>query len=195
MWFQKSLVCGLKRLCLQFATPREVLPASSAVDFMHLIACGKPAVRTQIQQINGLAKIAVWCEQYGFAFQSDDEGYICVAQDVDLARMILLVDQSVEPHESMLGKLLGYPSCCCDFIAAVGETNIDAIAKEITTWPFLGSFSLINPAGYLEGKSLICHLPCSPECGASLQIAEEAFSFIKVNHCEPVFSQWLVWLT
>jgi len=175
--------------------PREVLPASAAVDFLHLLACGKPAVRTQIQETNNLTKVAAWCEQYGFAFQSDDEGYICVARDAELARMILLVDQSVEPHEWRLGKLLGYPSCCCNFIAVAGETNIDAIATKITTWSFVGRFRCINPSGYLEGKSLICHLPCSSECGASLQIAEEVLSFIKVNLCEPILSPWLIWLT
>jgi hypothetical protein len=175
--------------------PKEVLPASATVDFLHLIACGKSAVRTQIQETNSLTKVAVWCEQYGFAFQADNEGYVCVARDAELARRILLVDQSGEPHEWKLGNLLGYPACCCDFVAAAGEANIDALAAEIATRTFVGRFRLTNPTGYLDGKSLLCHLPCSSQCWASLQIAEQALNFIKANLDEPILSPWLSWLT
>lgn len=174
--------------------PKEVLPASATVDFLHFVVCNKPAVRVRVQQAIGLTKLATWCEQYSFAFQVDDEGYVCVARDIHLANMILSVDRSLEPHESRLGKLLGYPACCCNFVSVIGEANIDTIAAEVATWLFVGRFRLINPSGYLDGKSLICHLPCSAKCLASLRIAEQALSFIQANHDEAIISPWLFWL-
>ncbi len=147
-----------------------------------------------MQQAIGLAKLAAWCEQYSFAFKVDDEGYVCVARDIYLASIILSVAQSFEPHELRLGSLLGYPSCCCNFVSVIGEANIDTLAVEVATWSFVGRFRLINPSGYLDGKSLICHLPCSPECSASLRIAEQALNFIEANY-EPILSPWLFWFT
>ncbi|MBW4598524.1 MAG: hypothetical protein KME29_02660 [Calothrix sp. FI2-JRJ7] len=177
-----------------YSLPREILSPSTNVDFLYFFACNKPAVRVRIQQRNDLVKLADWCGEYGFAFQVDDENYVCVARDIELARMILLLDGSAEPHESTLGSLLGYPPCCCNFISNIGEANIDTLAAEAATWSFVGRFRLINPTGYIEGKSLICHLPCSPKCMASLHLAERALNFIKANIHEQFFSPWLFWL-
>ena len=173
--------------------PREVLPASASVDFLHFVACDKPAVRTRVKESGAETKIAGWCKQHNFAFQIDNEGYLCVARDAETAYLILSIDQSVEPHEKQLGILLGYPACCFDFVATVGEANIDSLAKEIAAWSFTGQFQRINPTGYLDGKALICHLPCSPNCLASLHLAEKALNFIISNAEEPILKPWLLW--
>lgn len=173
--------------------PREVLPASAIVDFLHFVACDKPAVRTRVQESDAETLVADWCWQYNFAFQIDSDGYFCVARDAETANLILSVDRSAEPHEKHLGILLGYPTCCCDFIATVGESNIDLLEKEIATWSFTGRFHRINPTGYLDGKALICHLPCSPNCLASLHLAEKALNFIISNAEELIFKPWLLW--
>lgn len=174
--------------------PREVLPASANVDFLHFVACDKPAIRTRVQESHAETKVADWCKQYNFAFQIDNDGYLCVAHDAETARLILSVDQSAEPHEKCLGILLGYPTCCCDFIANIGEANIDLLAEEIATWSFAAPFHRINPARYLDGRALICHLPCSPNCLASLQLAEKALNFIFLNAEEAILKPWLVWI-
>jgi len=145
--------------------------------------------------MNGLTEVAAWCQQYGLVLQADSEGYICIASTAELADLVLLVDRSVEPHERQLGKLLGYPVCCCNFVAALGEANIDWLAPEIANWLFVGRFRRIDPTGYLKGKSLICHLPCSPQCRASLNLAEKALDFIKANSEDPIFEPWLAWIT
>jgi hypothetical protein len=174
--------------------PREVLPASATVDFLHFVACDKPAIRTQVQESDAETKVAGWCKQYNFTFQIDSDGYLCVARNAETACLVLSVDRSLEPHEKHLGILLGYPTCCCEFVATAGEANIDLLAEEIATWSFTGRFHRINPAGYLDGKALICHLPCSPNCLASLHLAEKALNFIISNAEEPILKPWLVWL-
>lgn len=174
--------------------PKEVLPNSAFVDFLHLVACGKPAVRVKLHNTDNLAMIKEWCREWHFYLVADADNYISIAHDISLAQLILLVDRSPEPHERILGKLLGYPDCCCESVERIGEVNIDLFASKIISWQFDGCFALINPSRYIDGCSLICHLPCSTQCQASLELAYRALSFIKKYSGEPILNRWVTWL-
>lgn len=171
------------------ALPHELLPLSAKVDFLHLLGLEKPAVRTNVPE-QAMQALRRWCLRYGYGWDADEEGYCCVASSVGLAREVLEVDRRVEPHETELGLLLGYPRCCCEAIARVGESGIDDRAAEVARWPFKGRFRLIDPSGYRQGASLICHLPCRADCAASLEIAERAVRFLQPRLSEPAFVSW-----
>jgi hypothetical protein len=174
------------------ALPRELLPASSLVDFLHLVALGKPAVRVKIQGA-ALNRLAEWCERYDYKWVADMEGFCCVAYSKLMAEQVLTVDRCAGPHELDLGLLLGYPLCCCKAIAALGESRIDEHALDMSSWEFQGSFRLIDPSGYTEGASLVCHLPCSRYCEPSLEIAICAGRFLRRCLDHPAFASWSHW--
>ncbi len=174
--------------------PRASLPLSASVDFFHFIFCSKPAVRVKLECLDGVVEISEWCQQYDYFLDIDADGFICIAHDLSLAKTILLVDQSKEPHEEVLGQFLGYPLCCCRFVATVKEENIDEFAKEVANWYFPKPFHIINPSKYREGQSLICHLPCSPTCLSSLEIAKKALTIVISNANNPVIIPWRIWL-
>jgi hypothetical protein len=125
----------------------------------------------------------------------DEDGFICIATNKELANRVLDIDRSPEAHEIQLGTLLGYPPCCCAVVANAGESNIDMLADQIHQWAFVGESKLIDPSGYLAGNSLICHLPCSPQCIHSLVIARSALLFVNRHRCAPEFMQWKRWFS
>lgn len=172
--------------------PHITLPLSAGVDFLHLVACGKPAVRFKLTE-HGSVHLAKWCAAHGYACLVDEDGFCCVAPTVHRATRVLEVDRRTEPHELELGLLLGYPQCCCAAIAAVGESAIDEHAAVVATWPFEGRFRLIDPSGYRMGDSLICHLPCGPRCEPSLQLVSRAASFIRGRLAGAPFGRWSRW--
>lgn len=176
------------------ALPHELLPLSAKVDFLHLLGVEKPAVRTNVPEPT-IPALRRWCAHHGYGWDADEEGYCCVASSVELARKVLEVDRRVEPHETELGLLLGYPRCCCQAIARVGESGIDDWAAVVARWPFQGPFRLIDPSGYRQGASLICHLPCRADCAASLDVAERALKFLRPRLVEPAFASWLRWVS
>lgn len=175
--------------------PCEALPASAAVDVLHLSANLKAAFRCRLRATNYLPLVMPWCELHGFAVRVDQDGYICVAKTAELANRILEVDRSSEPHEQTLGALFGYPSYCCQSVARIGESNIDHLEDQIRQWKFDGEYRLINPSDYLVGASLICHLPCSPVCSASLEIARLALRFVDHHRLEKGFERWSNWFS
>jgi hypothetical protein len=174
------------------ALPHELLPLSARVDFLHLLGLEKPAVRTNVRE-QAMPALRRWCVRYGYGWNADEEGYCSVASSMGLARFVLEVDRRVEPHEMELGLLLGYPRCCCEAIARVGESRIDARAAVVAKWPFQGRFRLIDPSGYRQGSSLICHLPCRADCVASLEIAERALRFLRPRLVQLAFASWKRW--
>ncbi|EIW19582.1 MULTISPECIES: hypothetical protein [Pelosinus] len=93
-----------------------------------------------------------------------------------------------------MGHLLGYPICCCQKIAVVGEMYIDEWeALFVKKTHFEGRYKIINPKGYREGYSLISHIPCSPNCEPSLNIAQKALSIIMLNKYNKYFDKWNYW--
>jgi hypothetical protein len=169
------------------------IPKSARVDFLHLLVARKPAIRFPLSEIDARKQLRLWCDQwnYGLAY---DGSYACVASNVSLANYVLEVDNRREDHTEELGELLGYPRCCTQFVGAIGEKNIDYLVEEISMWEFLGKFKLIDPSQYSAGHSLICHLPCSPHCEASLEMAAHVLKFLRGYSELPEFSDWRHWI-
>lgn len=174
--------------------PLNVLPVCARVDFLHFLACDKPAVRTKLPHELAKSSLEDWCINNGYILRVDSENFACIAREAKLAEWILEIDQSHEPHEQLLGLLLGYPKCCCDFIASIGESCIDAFEQQITKWNFSGNFKYIDPSNYLIGSSLICHIPCSSNCQPSLDLANQAINIIYKHKNESCLTPWLNWL-
>lgn len=174
--------------------PKGVLPPSACVDFLHFIGCGKPVVRTQVLKWEGIEQVSAWCHANGLGVEADRNGFICVAWSQCLAEQALMLDRCELPHEKEFGALLGYPPCCCDFIAQVGEEAIERAEAEAAKWKFTGEFAKIDPVGYLQGCSLICHLPCCVHCDLSLKIAARALDFICDHWNSGLFAQWSRWI-
>lgn len=174
---------------LSIASLREVpfglLRPSAVVDFVLLFGCGKPAVRLLIDGDDGVNALSDWCREVGLDFAVDNSRFACVAREPGASWQILETDRLAEPHEIELGQALGYPTCCCQRIALIGESGIDAYAAEVAGWHFHGNYRRINPAGYGSGQALISHLPCSPDCDASLAIARVARRFVLAHAAEP----------
>ncbi|GIK65855.1 MAG: hypothetical protein BroJett018_36490 [Chloroflexota bacterium] len=175
--------------------PLNTLPPSAAVDFLHLLFFDKPALRTCLANKEAFPLLTNWCIKNDFSIQYDEEGYVCIAKTQQMARLILLVDRSERSHEYIFGKLLGYPECCCQFAAYIGEGRLNEMETEVSLWHFPKKFRIINPTAYLEGKSLICHLPCSTQCLPSFVSADKVLTFLRENRTEVAFQQWSSWLT
>jgi hypothetical protein len=174
--------------------PRNALPPSASVDFLHFVACGKPVVRTQVLTEEGIEEVRAWCHAHGLFIEADRDGFICVARSQCLAEQALLIDSCEFPHETEFGAILGYPTCCCESIAQFGEEAIERAEAEARKWKFTGEFAKIDPAGYRQGWSLICHLPCCDHCAPSLQIAGRALNFIRNHWNSGLFAKWSRWV-
>ena len=174
------------------ALPWELLRPSALVDFVQLSACGKPAVRLLVKGgaerrlVDSLSRL---CVETGLDFAADGEGYACVAGRKGEAERVLTIDRRAEAHELELGLALGYPPCCCEWVARVGESAIDEYAAEVAAWTFTGPYRRIDPSGYRRGLSLVCHLPCSATCEASLVIANKAREFLLGHKDDPLLSK------
>jgi hypothetical protein len=167
--------------------PIEWLPPSATVDCLLLFAGLKPAARLIVDSPKGINALRLWCEKANLDLESDKDGFVCITIDRGSAGSILALDRCTRAHEVELGLALGYPKCCCERIAIVGESSIDSYGQETLTWHYAGIFRRINPAGYSSGIALISHLPCSPSCKPSLSIANRAREFIVCHASEPLF--------
>lgn len=158
--------------------PWDVLPASAAVDFLQVVACGKQAVRLKLPKF-AHERVAAWGGRIGWATFSDHHGYICLARTFTQAEQILTLDGSATTHTAELGVMLSYPECCSERIASIGEDRIDFLADKAGDWRLEGAFRLTRITGYLQGRALISHVPCSPRCPVSLQLAACAAAWLR----------------
>lgn len=155
--------------------PWHGLPGSSRVDFLQFLTASKPAVRLHVNPSAGdtVDELTRWAHGQGLHVQSDQH-YICVARTAATAADVLRLDATPTAHERALGIALGYPPCCCEAAAAVGEECIDEWEALVGTWHFAGRYRLIDPSRYRQGKALISHIPCSSRCGPSWMLADKA---------------------
>jgi hypothetical protein len=153
--------------------PWPDLPRSFRVDALGL-AAAKPAARTRRPSTTvGLKKLSRAAVASGFVTAAD-ACFVVLARTPELAQHILAVDASPFPHEEVLGTLLGYPACCARAIAAKGEQSItETLAARTAHPPYPRQ---LDVSRYLDGISLLSHIPCSPDCTASLHQAEQALA-------------------
>ena len=166
--------------------PFGLLRPSAVVDFVLFFASQKPAIRLLVSSETSAEALGIWCSKTGYDFATDQDGFSCIATSPGYAEAVLKIDQRLDAHEAELGSALGYPDCCCERLASIGESNIDAYASNVAGWTFVNEFRRINPTQYLNGLSLISHLPCSPNCEASLVIAKQARRFVLTHTTEPI---------
>ena len=171
------------------SAPLSLLRQSALVDFVLFLACEKPAARLIVDSGDGLDALRKWCKQWGFDFAAYGEGFACISSKPGTASHILEIDRRADAHEIELGRALGYPACCCERVAELGESEIDSYAATVTRWSFEGAYRRINPVDYRSGRALISHLPCSPTCDASLAIANRAYRFVIEHAEEPALSK------
>lgn len=145
------------------------LPASALTDLRQLAAGLRPAVRLSIGRRT--TELRRWARLQGYFTASDDEGYVVLSRNPAHARRTLRVDRWPGRHTAALGALLGYPPCCSRAAARVGDEGIDRLQAGVAGGAFIGLFTLIDPSGYLSGRALISHVPCSRRCVASLAMA------------------------
>lgn len=163
------------------------------VDLLRLYARCTEAVRLRLAAAADDALVLEWARRAGCSLVVDSDGYVAVAADESLARRVLRVDASSEPHELELGALLGYPRCCAAEIAQVGERAIDARARETHAWRFTRQWAAINPAHYLVGRALISHLPCSERCQPSLNVASRSLRALDDLAGIPAYADMRLW--
>lgn len=154
----------------------------------------KPCVRLGSTDKRAVTQMKLWCKQNKYKFCLTNENYFYISKYKLIAYITMKVDNSFFEHTYLLGRLLGYPKCCCKKIKEIGEVNIDFWEKEFCKQSvFSGEYKLINPEGYINGESFISHIPCSDSCKASLKIAKTVFSVVNDNKDYDCFDLWKKW--
>lgn len=156
--------------------PWSDLPPSFRVDLLQLLSGSRPAIRSHVGE-RERESLRAWCSSSGLDFGADGP-WVSVSTEVGRAAWILQVDASPAPHEVDLGLLLGYPRCCCEQAALVGESQIDVYARHVAAWPLSDGYALLDVSRYDEGLALISHIPCSPDCDPSRVLAEQSVSWL-----------------
>jgi hypothetical protein len=170
--------------------PWEGLPLSAKVDICQLISGIKPAVRLHIQNREYLETLISLFRSLSWHSAQDTEGYVVISNNKHLPHTILSADQDPFPHEVYLGTLLGYPSCCCEYISQHGESQIDRLAESFKKEDLTGEFKIIDISFYNKGIALLSHVPCSYKCFLSLQMANSLKNFIQSSDIQGDFLSW-----
>ena len=170
-----------------------LLPVSANVDIFLFLLKLKPFLRTRFKSAlpNLLDNLRQWSLNHGFSFAYDGFNSIYMAWDKKVLEQIITLDQSFDPHEIPLGLLLGYPHCCCEKIAQLGESGIDDFEAWLSHQEFEGAFKLINPSKYVIGNAFISHVPCSTTCVESLHIAHHFANFLQSHKIETCVQPWI----
>lgn len=173
--------------------PWDLLSLSARVDLLGLLSGVRPAIRLTHGSSDAVpVMIAAWAVETGLGSAGDDE-YTVISSDGPHASLVLDWDRATVPHERELGRLLGYPSCCTQAIADIGEQHIDAAAGRAAAGKFEGEFQLIDVAQYGQGLALLSHVPCSPRCSASLEQALAVRSFLATAPVGLPGEPWGTW--
>ncbi len=168
------------------------MPISARIDFLLFLLKIKPCLRTRIDLDNDKCDaFLLWVKSLSFFCSISHYDFLYISSDEKLLDRVITLDHSEKAHEKELGSLLGYPSCCTEKIAQVGERNIDDFESWLITQNFVDSFKYINPNLYQVGRAFISHVPCCTTCQSSLFCAEEFIRFLLKNKNEGVFSSWV----
>lgn len=174
-----------------FESLPKTLKPSDYVDFLLFLAHEKPCLRLGYNQLDVFLEMITWCKAHKLSYVVSDAGFMYIAKYFALAYIARVIDDSTMSHTYILGKILGYPSCCSKRMAAIGESNIDDFEKEfVSNSSFQAPYHIINPEGYVDGYSLISHIPCCTTCKWSLKKASIVYKVILEHNDRPAFSKW-----
>lgn len=147
------------------------LKPSALVDLRLTILGIRPAFRTETSSSATNAEIGRWARARSLYFCRDADDFIVFSTKPWLVRHIMTVDQSPGDHLARLGYWLGYPPCCIRSARRMRESNLDRWSEALGARRHIGRFTSNRVSGYRAGQSLISHIPCSPQCKASLDMA------------------------
>lgn len=161
--------------------PWSDLPLSFRVDLLQLLSATRPAIRSHID-VPQHEQVQEWCAASELDFAAEGP-WVSMSTEFGRAAQILRVDGSPGPHEISLGLLLGYPMCCCQGAARVGEAQIDEYADHVSAWSLSDRYALLDISRYDEGLALISHVPCSPNCEPSRILAQQSVTWLSEQPC------------
>lgn len=144
---------------------------SARVDLAQLSRGIRPVMRSEFAGRPDLVRVRQWARRRGLYLVADKGGFFALGADSSAVRRTFRTDSRPGRHMVALGRLLGYPSCCCLAAARHLEEGLDSWAGSLSRRPFVGLFKLIRPGGYGSGEALISHVPCSARCRPSLMMA------------------------
>lgn len=171
---------------------QNILPVSVNVDVILILLGQKPCFRTICDQVeNHKELLQAWSSEFNLSFLVFQKKFLYVGADPEKLSKVCELDQSYAPHEKELGAALGYPACCSQKIAEVGEDKIDEYEEFIASKPFSDKFKLINPIRYRQGQAFISHVPCCQTCVPSLNIATSLFDFVKSHPHIRELKHWM----
>ena len=154
---------------------RSAYPAWARQSFRTDLAqlrCGaRRVVRSEVRSGERRQEVRRWARRNGLFAAMDVDGFFALSRSPFAAARALRIDRRPGCHVTALGRVLGYPSCCCAAAAKRGEEKLDEWADVVSKRRFVGLFSLIRPDRYLAGEALISHVPCSQRCFGSLGMA------------------------
>lgn len=170
--------------------PWEYISPTFQVDFCQLISGSKPAIRSRVTDRKALINLEEIAKSYNWDFALDEGEIFVMSTEKGISDTIIAVDNSYEPHEIELGTLLGYPACCSKLIASLGENEIDNYELEFNKKSKEGKYKLLDIESYMQGISLLSHVPCSQTCDTSFRLASNVKEYIERNRRVDSFSGW-----
>ncbi|MFN6415673.1 MAG: DUF483 domain-containing protein [Pseudomonadota bacterium] len=160
----------------------EELPKSVMVDLGRYLFGHKPALRFSYPAAGSFMSISVP------GFVKIFKGMIYIARDQLNLDLLTEVDNDIFPHEILFGEMLGYPKCCVEKIANLGENFIDDYNDEFNKK--VKRHSLLDISQYSNGIALISHVPCSMSCQSSLQQADQFYKSLEFATGSRDFCSW-----
>lgn len=152
------------------AAPSWMRP-SARVDLAQLAGGIRPVIRSEFAGRPDLVRVRQWARRRGLYLVADKDGFFALGPDSSTVRRTFRTDSRPGRHIVALGRLLGYPLCCCLAAARRLEEGLDSWAGSLSRRPFVGLFKFIRPGAYGSGEALISHVPCSARCRPSLVMA------------------------
>lgn len=170
--------------------PNSLQP-SAYVDLLLLLGKEKKSCRFSLNQETVCYEMIQWCKINHLSYFLSKTGFMYISTHFFLAWLVKIIDDTKTKHEFLLGKILGYPTCCSRKIASIGESEIDEYEKKLIQHTFFYKpYHIINPEGYLKGYALISHIPCCSTCDKSLKKALKIFRIIEKYKEHPSFYRW-----
>ena len=91
-------------------------------------------------------------------------------------------------NDSTLGRLLGYPVCCSDWVTSRGA--VPAIAEMFSLYAGNGTYDALNwPGALVLDAALTVHYACHRDCCASRKQVAQRWHYISGSSCEALIGR------